>query len=192
MWVAVLGVGVVAAAGGYFVREVYRQPPAQVTVQEEEPATPSVAVPLAKQPGSGQVKARQDFYEHPLQNAIWPMLQTHFDSINERDYDKWRTTVTRQRGAAFPETTWRQDYRSTKDGSILVHRVDTAPNGKLRVMVSFTSTQDIADAPPELPKECIRWRIVLPLTKEDNRWKIDVGPEGASPGHDECGVPSAN
>ena len=189
---AVLGVVIVAAAGGYFVRELYQQPPAQVAVQEQEPAPSSAAVPLDKQPGSGQVKARHDFAEHPLQGAIWPMLQGPFDSINARDYDKWRTTVTRQRAATFPEGTWRQDYRSTKDGSILVHRIDSAPNGRLRVMVSFTSTQDVTDAPPELPKACIRWRIVLPLTKEDNRWKIDVGPEGASPGHDECGVPSAN
>ncbi|ALG07612.1 hypothetical protein [Kibdelosporangium phytohabitans] len=189
---AALIVVVIAAAGGYFVRELYRQPPTHKTVQEE-PTQPSTPVPVDQQPGSGQVKARQEFAEHPLQGQIWPMLQAHFDSINHRDYQKWRSTVTRERAVNFPEQKWLEDYRTTRDGSILVHRIDSAPDRKLRVMVSFTSTQDIVDAPPELPKECIRWHIVLPLTREDNKWKIDIGPEGSSPRHEECGAaPSVN
>nr|CEL18826.1 hypothetical protein [Kibdelosporangium sp. MJ126-NF4]CTQ96321.1 hypothetical protein [Kibdelosporangium sp. MJ126-NF4] len=193
---AALAVVVIAAAGGFFVRQLYRQQPESTTpaVAREEPVQPSESASTDKQPGTGQVRARKDFADHPLQGAIWPMLQEHFDSINERDYDKWRRTVTRERAAKFPESTWQDDYSSTKDGNILVHRLDWAPDRKLRVMVSFTSTQDLADAPPELPKECIRWRIVLPLIKDnsDNKWKIDVGAEGASPRHDECGAAPGN
>ncbi|ONI79534.1 hypothetical protein ALI144C_25140 [Actinosynnema sp. ALI-1.44] len=194
LWVAALGVVVIAAAGGYAAREVYLRPVEHPDVMEE-PSKPTAAASPdqpVKQPGSRQVKARGEFAQHPLQRAIWPMLQAHFDSINDLDYNKWRTTVTRARAATFPEHKWREDYRTTKDGSILLHRIDSAPDNRLRVMVSFTSTQDIADAPPELPKECIRWHIVLPLIKEDNKWKIDVGPEGQSPRHEECGATSNN
>ncbi|CAM4113090.1 hypothetical protein KIPE111705_41030 [Kibdelosporangium persicum] len=189
IWAVALGVVVIAAAGGFAARELYRQPETHTAVREQiVPVQPSTSVPLEQQPGSGIVTALGEFHEHPQSRAVWPMLQTHFDSINEKNYDKWRTTVTRARAAGFDERTWRLDYRSTRDGSILVHRMDSAPDRKLRVMVSFTSTQDIADAPPELPEPCIRWHIVLPLTREDNKWKIDVGPEGASPRHDKCGA----
>lgn len=180
-----LAVAVVAAAAGYAAREIYRQPPTRTTVQEI-PAPPNTSVQAEDQPGDGQVKALQDVVDHPLANAIWPMLQTHFDSINSRDYDKWRTTVTKARAAGFERAAWQSDYKTTKDGTIVMHRIDTAPDRKLRVLLSFTSTQAIEDAPLELPEGCIIWHIVLPLTKEDNKWKIDVGTEGASPRHEKC------
>ncbi|WP_143447308.1 hypothetical protein [Kibdelosporangium aridum] len=191
LWVVALAVAIVAVAAGFVVREVYRQPPTRTTVQEIPPQ-PSTPVRPEDQPGDGQVKATQDAAEHPVANAIWPVLQAHFDSINKKDYDKWRTTVTRARAAGFERNAWQSDYKTTKDGSILMHRIDTAPDRKIRVLISFTSTQAIDDAPPELPEPCIRWHIVLPLTKEDNKWKIDVGTEGASPRHEKCGADTAN
>lgn len=189
MWLAVLGAAAIAAGGGVAAREFYRPKPVENLAAAPVVSTaPSASVPAESQPGSAKLMATQDVVDHPQFAGIGPMLQDHFDSINAKDYGKWRSTVTRQRSSTFPEKDWRSDYKSTKDGSILVKRIDTAPDRRLRVMVSFTSTQDVVDAPLELPAACIRWRIVLPLTREDNKWKIDVGTEGTTPRHDECGV----
>lgn len=184
-----LGAAVVAAGGGLAAREIYKPKPVDHLVTPPVVATvPSTTVPPAAQPGSSKVSATQDVVEHPQFGVIASLLQDHFDSINEKDYEKWRTTVTRARAATYEKRQWTDDYKSTKDGSIVLYRIDTAPDRKLRVLVAFTSTQNVEDAPLELPKECIRWRIVLPLAREDNKWKIETGPEGASPPHDECGV----
>jgi hypothetical protein len=189
LWLAVLGAAVVAAGGGVAAREFYKPKPVDhLATPPVVTRAPSTTVPEEAQPGPRTVMATQDVADHPQFPGIGPMLQDHFDSLNTKDYDKWRTTVTRQRAASYPEQNWKSDYKTTQDGSILVKRIDPAPDRKLRAMVAFTSTQAVEDAPPELPKGCIRWHIVLPLTREDNKWKIDVGSESASPRHDECGV----
>jgi hypothetical protein len=189
LWPVVAAAVVLAAAGGLAGREFYRPKPVEhVSSPSAGSSEPSTSVPAAAQPGSPKVTATQDVADHPQFSGIGPMLQDHFDSINAKDYGKWRSTVTKQRASTYAETAWKVDYKSTQDGSILVHRIDSAPDRRLRVLVAFTSVQDIADAPLELPVPCIRWHIVLPLTREDNKWKIDAGPEGASPRHDECGA----
>jgi hypothetical protein len=189
LWLAVLGAAVVAAGGGVAAREFYKPKPADpVAAPPVVTTAPSTTVPAEAQPGPRKVMATQDVVVHPQFPEIGQMLQDYFDSINAKDYDKWRTAVVRLWAQRFPEQDWKSNYKSTQDGSILVKRIDTAPDRKLRVMLAFTSTQAIEDAPPELPKGCIRWHIVLPLSREDNKWKIDVGPESSSPRHDECGV----
>lgn len=190
LWLAIAGAVVVAAAGGLLGRELYRPKPVEhVAAPPVTDAGPSTTVPTeTKQPGSSKVTATQDVAEHPQFAGIGQMLQDHFDSINAKDYEKWRTTVTKARGSTYQEQAWQTDYKSTQDGSILVYRIDTAPNRQLRVLVAFTSVQNVDDAPLELREGCIRWHIVLPLAREDNRWKIETGPEGLSPRHDKCGT----
>jgi hypothetical protein len=186
LWLPLLGVVVLTAVAGFVAREIYR--PQAGSQSGQTVVTSSSTAPPAEQPGPREVMATQDAATHPQSGQIRQMLQDHFDSINARDYAKWRGTVTRARLEKMPETTWRQDYRSTKDGSVLIYRIEAAPDRKLRVLIGFTSVQNVADAPAELPKECIQWHVVLPVAKEDNRWRIDAGQEGSSPQYAECGA----
>ncbi len=80
-------------------------------------------------------------------------LQRHYDAINARDYEGWRGTVVQQRADGLPEPEWQQAYASTRDGTIRIDRIDridAAPDAGLLVRVRFVSTQDVADAPPDL------------------------------------------
>jgi hypothetical protein len=182
---AVLVAAVFAVAAGLVGREFYRR--SEQPLQPPAVAAPSSgAVPSGGQPGLPNVNATQDALQHPDYDEIRQLLQTHFDAINGRRYDRWKTTVTKARIQVMPESKWREDYRSTKDGNILIYRIEAAPGNGLRVLVGFTSTQNPEDAPPELPQQCIRWHIVLPLVREDGQWKLDVSPAGASPRHEEC------
>jgi hypothetical protein len=190
LWLAVLGVAVLAAAAGLVGREIYKRPPEQVgsppPIAVAGPS--STTTPPGEQPGSQVVMATQDAASYPQYQAILQMLQDHFDAINGKRYPQWRGTVTKVKGDQMPEAVWRRDYRTTVDGSILLYRIEAAPDKKLRILLGFTSVQDIADAPADLRKPCIVWRVTLPLAKEDNKWRIDAGLEGSSPQHQECGT----
>lgn len=174
---------IVTAVAGLVARNLYEDP---------APATPEAvlpsasAVPPAEQPGPTEVQGTPDATAHPLFTTIRDVLQTHFDAVNARDYQRWQTVVTRKRILNEPEEEWRTSYRSTKDGSIVIYRMELAERDTIRVLMTFTSTQDPRDAPPELPVPCIHWNVVFPLVQEDDGWKLDTGSTAASPQHEAC------
>ncbi len=176
---------VVAAAATMVARELYAT--AATDRQSAAPILPSTsALPVAAQPGPRDVRATQDATGHPLYETVRQLLQTYFDAINGKNYARWKTTVTDDRVKDMPEDTWRAAYRTTQDGSIIVYRIETGPVGSARVLLTFVSKQDPADAPLELPAGCIRWNVIFPITDVDGEWRIDAGATGASPQHDRC------
>ncbi|MCP2269859.1 hypothetical protein [Actinokineospora diospyrosa] len=184
----VILVAVVAAAAAAMVaRELY----ATAAVDKSASAAPilpsaNTTLPPSAQPGPRDVRATQDATGHPLYETVRQLLQTYFDAINGKNYARWKTTVTETRVKDMPEDSWRAAYRTTQDGSIVVYRIETGPISNARVLLTFVSKQDPADAPLELPAECIRWNVIFPLTEVEGEWRIDAGPTGASPQHDRC------
>ncbi|NKQ59270.1 hypothetical protein HFP15_41180 [Amycolatopsis sp. K13G38] len=171
--------------GGLLAREVYRAPEVRLDTVLGLPA--SSARPLGEQPGPGTVELTPDAAQHPQHDVVERLLQTYFDAINTRDYDQWKVTVTRDRIQAKPRPAWLNDYKTTKDGSILVYRIDAVAEADMRVLLGFTSTQDASDAPDELPgASCVHWRLSLPLTKESGNWKVDTVAGYAPPEVDAC------
>jgi hypothetical protein len=174
---------IITATGALVARAVYTRPvdeAAAAVVPNEKP------VPPAAEPGNAAVMAAADATEHRLYDTMRALLQTYFDSINSRRYDLWRTVVSARRAKLQPEKDWRAAYRSTKDGSIIVYRIESGPTGTARILLTFTSTQRPEDAPLELPERCIRWRVVFPVTLEDDAWKLDSGPTSSVPQHEKC------
>ncbi len=169
---------------GLLARELYRRP--EVPVGEPVAGTSPSSVAPGEEPGPGKVEVSADVAAHPQDSAVWAVLQRYFDSINTRDYPLWTTVVSNERKRTKSATEWKRDYRSTHDGSILVYRVEPGGLGSLRVLVAFTSTQNVDDAPVYLPERCIRWRLVLPLKLENGGWKIDVTDGGTIPEHEKC------
>lgn len=174
---------VATVVGALLVRDLYADP---------DPRTPSAvlptkpSIPPSKQPGSATVEGTQDATDHPLYDEVRALLQGYFDAINAKDYDMWRETVTDDRAKATPRQDWLVDFRSTQDGSPVIYRIELAGKGAARVLLTFTSTQDRADAPQELPTDCIHWNVVFPIETEGNQWKIASGVATAAPQHDAC------
>jgi hypothetical protein len=183
-WVlpVVLFVAIATAAGALVARPLYTQPGASpaAVLPNEDP------IPPGQQPGDRTVAATKDAAEHPLYEEIHQALQTFFDAVNTRDYNRWLTVVTKNRATKELEPAWRRNYRSTQDGSIVVHRIETGPDDTARVLLSFTSVQDPKDAPVELAEPCIRWRLVWPFVFENDAWKLDAGVTNTAPQHDRC------
>lgn len=164
-----------AVAGGVLIRDLY---------QSEEPETAAVELPtpsslkLSEQPGSAEVKLSPDAALHPYAEMVRALLEAYTSGINTRDYKRWSSSVSNERVLGMPEPEWQKAYQSTRNGSILLHRIESAPNGTLRILWSFTSTQRLEDAPPELQEECIHWWLSLPLVLERGHWKIAPVPKG--------------
>jgi hypothetical protein len=180
----VLLITVIATALGALVaRGVYTDPP-PVPPPVVQPS-PS-AVPPEDQPGPADVQGTADATAHPLYRTLQPLLQTYFDAINEKDYARWTGTVTDERRAQQSEDKWRADYRTTRDGSIVIYRIEARGDGAARVLVQFTSTQVAEDAPPELPAACIHWNVVWAVAMDGGQWKLAAGTSSATPKHEEC------
>ncbi|OZM70287.1 hypothetical protein CFN78_26490 [Amycolatopsis antarctica] len=187
-WLVPVLVAVVAltVGGGLLVRELYRQP-LNAQTRSNVIATPS-ATPLRldQQPGARTVDMTPDASAHPEDEAVRALLQTYFDAINDRSYERWKTTVSADRARTKTESVWLDEYGSTRDGSIIVYRIESAPDENLQVLVGFTSTQDLVDAPPDLQEECIRWRLALPVVREGGQWKVDTVPTRSVPEQMAC------
>lgn len=146
------------------------------------PAGAPVAVPAADE-GSPAVLLSSDASRHPAAGAVSLQLQRYFDAINAGDYAGWVSTVAVGRADAQPEKSWKTAYRSTKDGTIRVDRIDDLPGDAVLVRVRFTSIQDLADAPPDLRVRRICWRTTMPMAGSPPR----IGPtQGGSSVKEAC------
>lgn len=136
------------------------------------------AVPRPPEPGPATVVLVEDAALHPDADRIQKVLQKYFDAINAGDYRLWRSAVIPQWARDLGESAWHGQYRSTLDGSIVVHRLEPRAGGGLVALTSFTSLQNPADAPPELPVRCLRWWVSYPLIGEGDQLRL--GPSAPS------------
>ncbi|SDZ42744.1 hypothetical protein SAMN05421504_11650 [Amycolatopsis xylanica] len=168
--------------GGLLARELYSPPAAAPIVPGTLPT--SVSLAPEDQPGSDEVFLTADAAAHPDGEGVRGALQIYFRSINQKNYDLWASVASAKRLSSKPRDQWLDDYKSTKDGSVLIYRIE-APVGSLRVLVGFTSTQAVESAPGDLMEPCIRWRVVLPMVNENGAWKIDPA-DGSTPEKEKC------
>lgn len=180
----VLLITVIATALGALVaRSLYEEQP-------RPPAAPIVpspsSVPPSEQPGPVDVQGTADATAHPLFTTLEPLLQGYFDAINAKDYAAWAEVVTADRIKKTDEATFQRDFRTTRDGSIVIYRIETGGDGTARVLLHFTSTQDPNDGPPEFKVACIQWNVVWSFAREKNEWKLAGGSVSATPRHEAC------
>lgn len=138
----------------------------------------------SQEPGPTEVQLVDDASAHPRALAVRAVLQNYFDAINAGDYRLWTSAVTREEARALSAGAWQRQYRSTLDGSIVVHRLEARPDGFV-ALLSFTSVQDPADAPPDTPAHCLRWRASYPLTTESGELRVSPTPLATTP-HTPC------
>jgi hypothetical protein len=164
-----------AVAGGAITRTLYAR------ADRAEPTAPLPTSPKpTEQPGSSVVELLPGAQEHADHETVRVLLQTHFDAINVRRYDTWKTTVVSERRRQLPESKWRAAYGSTHDGSVKVHWIESGPDDSLRVMLTVTSVQNPTDAPPTMRVPCLRWRSVYPLVQDSGGLRLDTALPGNS------------
>jgi hypothetical protein len=166
--VLVIGAG---AGAGFGVRALDAGPVTAAPVT----TAPSLTTTTGPPPGPGIVQLSQDATAHPQADPIRSLLQRHFDAINNRDYAAWASTVVGKRSREMSESKWLAEYVSTRDGNILVHRIEPGKDNTI-VLLSFTSTQDQAQAPTSLPgSTCTNWWVSYRVVVEKGQRRIDAG-----------------
>jgi hypothetical protein len=175
----------VTVGGGLLAREIYRrpdQPAGETTALASTPSSASSGSPAA----TGVVRMTDDARAHPQAEAVRKLLETYFSAINTKQYQQWMQTVSSERIAHTPIGDWKKGVKSTTDTDALVYRIERGAGASLRVLVSFTSEQDVADAPDWFREPCIKWRLALPVIAERTGLKIDTVDNGPSPEHEKC------
>ncbi|GAA0532897.1 hypothetical protein GCM10011581_17660 [Saccharopolyspora subtropica] len=165
-WGLALSVVVLLAAVGggvLLAREVYSVPP----VEQPQSQAQSIRSPLG-------ITYSADAAAHPDFAQIDLLLGNHFNSINTKSYDLWKSTVVPSKWDELPEQRWRQSYGSTEDRQMMVHRIERGPDDSLLVMLTFMSTQDKSQAPPQLRETCIVWNVVYPVVVYDRTLRLDT------------------
>jgi hypothetical protein len=186
-WLApVIGLIVLfTAAAGLVARHLYQQAAASAEISALTPSAPPTAT--TGENGPRTVALSPDAGVYPQVNAIRTTLQNYFDSINTQNYNLWTTAVTRARLHLIGgQANWRSELRSTTDSSIVVRRIEAAPDNALLVLLTFTSVQSTNDAPSFAPYPCILWNVVWPFAQENGQWKLDVGPATLVPVYSRC------
>nr|WP_246300666.1 hypothetical protein [Actinopolyspora biskrensis] len=155
-----------------WARTLYGTPTPSHARVPEIPSFPNAAQDA---PGSKRVSLEEGARSHPDSGAVRDLLQQHFDAINKRNYQQWRTTVVRAKRLNQPYEQWIDEYGTTQDGTVTVHRIVRGPEGTLRLVMSLVSTQSEEAAPEEMPLTCLRWRVVYRVVPEDGELKLGQG-----------------
>ncbi|MDQ7804202.1 hypothetical protein Q5425_10695 [Amycolatopsis sp. A133] len=175
----------VTVGGGLLARELYRRPDQPADDTSVAVSTPSTST--GGEPGpADDVRMSDDARAHPQAEAVQRVLRRYFEAINSKQYAQWTTVVTDERAAGQPQGDWKKGVRTTKDSDALVYRIERSSGNSLRVLVGFTSRQDLADAPPFFREPCIKWRLVMPMVIEDKALKIAAVDGGPPPEHEKC------
>lgn len=176
-----MAVLVLAVGAGLMLRGPASEPAAGPSGDATATTTTSTGqLPPAEQPNPRTVRFAMDAAEHPGHDAVQDLLQNHFDAINFGDYSRWTSTVVTERAAGTPEEVWREQYATSTDVNVVVHRLGPRPGGGLTVLLSFTSVQDPDNAPEETPFRCLRWQVSYPVVTESDRLLLDRGDPDTS------------
>lgn len=148
-------------------------------------AASTTAAVSSQHAGAKTVEFVADVAAYPGAARVRTLLQNYFDAINQGNYQLWSGTVLAQRTRDTSKSDFLAQYRSTVDTNIVVHRLEAWPGGGLLALISFTSVQDPADAPPDLRVGCLRWRVSYPLVTEAGQLRIGAASPNTSL-HEPC------
>lgn len=135
-------------------------------------AAPGSTSPSVLEPGPYVVELSPGATQHPDSAKVLQLLETYFSAINSRQYDRWAAIVVAAKARELSRDAWLREYSSTKDGSVRVDGIESSGDA-LQVLLSFTSVQDVAHAPPQLPAPCVRWRVAYRMVVESGALRLD-------------------
>ncbi|MFC0539946.1 hypothetical protein [Kutzneria chonburiensis] len=162
-------IAVCALVGGLIARQLY-------ATSKPVDTKPPASAPSGPTTDTGHPDDTESVYftefakADPDADQVQRAIQNYFNAINKRDYKKWQQTMTPEAGGQT-ESYWRNGYKSTVDKDMHIYRIEDTEQGA-DVFGSFTSYQDLADAPDELKATCVRWNMIWPMVSINGVFRI--------------------
>jgi hypothetical protein len=154
-------VAVCAMVGGLIARQVYAVTKSPAT--SHAPVTSVSDSPTATRPADPRSVFFLPFAQNdPLFTRVRDAIQSYFNATNTKNFSLWRQTMLPTVGAQETQQSWLSGLSSTQDTDMTVYRIEATQNGA-DVFGSFTSKQDLSDAPDNLKATCINWWMVWPM-----------------------------
>ncbi|MFR9729446.1 hypothetical protein ACL03H_09470 [Saccharopolyspora sp. MS10] len=154
-----------AGAGGVVAQRFYGSEPVPTSV-------PGIA--MEQNSELADIEFTPDAQAHPDHADVRWTLQMHFNAINMRRYETWKATVVAAKQQQLPEDKWLEEYSTTRDAAVKVHRIEPGPKDSLRILMTFVSTQNPNDAPTGMRASCLRWRVVYPMVVDSGAFRLDT------------------
>ena len=154
-----------AGAGGVAAQRFYPGDPVPISLP---------GIPAEENSEFATIELTPDAQAHPDHEDVSWTLRMHFNAINTRRYETWKATVVAAKQQQLPEDKWLEEYSTTRDAAIKVHRIEPGPKDSLRILMTFVSTQNPDDAPAGLKASCLRWRVVYPMVVDSGAFRLDT------------------
>lgn len=129
---------------------------------------------------SGLVQTDAGTAAQPSAQTVLALLDRHFTAINRRDYAGWSFTVVTRRAQQQSAASWRNAYSSTTDSSVVVTSLTPSGSDSAVVGITFVSTQDLTQAPADLPATQVCWTSQWPVVDLSAGGRIDTPPPGTT------------
>lgn len=174
------------AVGGLVARSIYQPSSTAAATPPAAAPPPASGTSPSSTSDSHTVQLSADAAQSPYGKSVFDLLQAYYNAINTGSYVAWEGTATPAFIAANPESNWDSGYKSVQDTGMYVYRINAASFNQLRVLISFTSRQDLSKAPNYAKFPCINWQSVLTIANTKLGWKVDNGTAGGHPITSEC------
>lgn len=136
--------------------------------------TPTIPAPIVSQPTStALVQLAGNAATATGSSEILTLVQNHFAAINASDYSAWANTVTAGRRGSLDPDKFRVAYRSTRDSAVVINSIQAIGDSQAILYMSFTSDQDIQDAPKGLPSARVCWNVRWPVVNLGGDARLD-------------------
>lgn len=134
--------------------------------------------------GNSVVSVATGARSDPRAGAVAAFLTRRYTDINERNFDDYWKMYTPSYRATFSPPQVAAGYRSTEIYNIVLIKLSDGGDGRLDATVTFSSTQDAADAPNG--QTCTRWTVGFFLKNVGGAHLIDKPPSNYHAEHAAC------
>jgi hypothetical protein len=107
----------------------------------------------------------------PRARAIAALLTRRYTDINQRNFADYWTLFTPEYRATFDRVKVADGYKSSDICDVHLTELSTSGDGRTAAKVTFTSTQDAADAPSG--RTCTKWTVPFVMKKIGARYLFD-------------------
>jgi hypothetical protein len=150
---------------------------ARASIGDTGPVLAGAPLPTDGSSGSPTVELSPAAAVHPQAAAVRDLVQRSVDARNSGSYDAWRATIAA--GVRTDEAAFATETRTVRTGSMVLRRIDPVGRGELVVPLGYITTQDPADAPPDVRVPRLCWQVSAVVETGSNGLRLLVPRAGS-------------